>query len=373
MTFYQLHPDIGMNFQMNRVLTYGEQAGCLTEIREIAARIHTYADWYLEWFGLAQRLEQNGRFLHAANAYRMAEFFLTDSQVEKEKCYLKFKQCFYQAVDSTEFAQVAIPYQGKSLPAMYFPAVQEKGVLIVHGGYDSFIEEFYLTVRDIPKKGYTVILFEGPGQGGALKQGLTFTHAWENPVTAVLDHFNLQNAALLGISWGGYLALRAAAYEPRIAQVIAYDVCFDGLEVLLRPMPVVIRSFMRFLVHMDAQYVGNALIDRLRRKSLLLDWAVGHGMIITGTHTPIDFYRHIAQHTMRDVSEMVQQDVLLLAGEKDHYIPVRHLYRQEKALARARSITTRLFTTAEGGEQHCQVGNHQLAVDTILAWLGQFY
>jgi hypothetical protein len=25
--FYQLYPDVGMNFQINRVLTYGEQAG----------------------------------------------------------------------------------------------------------------------------------------------------------------------------------------------------------------------------------------------------------------------------------------------------------------------------------------------------------
>jgi hypothetical protein len=33
------------------------------------------------------------------------------------------------------------------------------------------------------------------------------------------------------------------------------------------------------------------------------------------------------------------------------------------------SLRSRLFTQAEGGEQHCQIGNHQLAIDEIIKWL----
>jgi pimeloyl-ACP methyl ester carboxylesterase len=95
-------------------------------------------------------------------------------------------------------------------------------------------------------------------------------------------------------------------------------------------------------------------------------------MYITGTRTPVDFYRHLSLHTMRDVSSRVRQDVLLLAGEKDHYIPLEHFDRQQRALTNARSISARLFTESEGGEQHCQVGNHQLAIDEITRWLDSF-
>jgi pimeloyl-ACP methyl ester carboxylesterase len=205
-----------------------------------------------------------------------------------------------------------------------------------------------------------------------LKNGLKFTHEWEKPVSAVLDYFNLSGVNLLGISWGGYLALRAAAFEPRIERVIAYDICFDGLEVMTRPIPAPIQQVVRWLVKNNAQGVGNALIRRMQKRSLLLDWAVEHGMYITGTRTPVDFYRHLSLHTMRDVSSRVRQDVLLLAGEKDHYIPLEHFDRQQRALTNARSISARLFTESEGGEQHCQVGNHQLAIDEMITWLDSF-
>ncbi len=373
MSFYQLHPDIGMNFQINRVLTYGEQAGSLEEIQAIATRIHDFETWHMEWKSLAINAEKEERYLHAAYGYRMAEFFLTDDRPEKAQCYESFIQCFYQAVDANDFERFDVPYEGKILPVMRFQAPNERGIIVVHGGYDSFMEEFYLTVKQLPSVGYTIILFEGPGQGAALKrQGFKFTHEWEKPVSAILDYFDLNRVTLLGISWGGYLALRTAAFDKRIERAIAYDVCFDGLEVMTRPMPTPIRQIVCLLIRSNSQRVGNALISRLMKKSLLLDWAVTHGMYITGTQTPIDFYRKLSFHTMRSISSRIYQDVLLLAGERDHYIPVNQFYQQRNALINAHSIKSRLFTIAEGGEQHCQVGNHQLAVDEMISWLDSF-
>lgn len=372
MTFQYVHPDIGMNFQINRVLTYGERAARLDDVREIAARIHDFASWHGEWLALAQTAESEGRHLHAAYGYRMAEFFLNQDRPEKAARYEDFIRCFYQAIGTDGFERFRVPYEGTSLPAMRLQAEHEKAVVVVHGGYDSFIEEFLLSVTDLPGLGYTIILFEGPGQGQALKNGLTFTHEWEKPVGAILDFFGLNHVTLLGISWGGYLAVRAAAFEPRIKRVIAYDVCFDGLEVMTRPIPPPLQQIIRVLVKANAQQLGNGLIGWMQRKSLLLDWAVTHGMYITGTATPVDFYRHLALHTTRGISARVRQDVLLLAGEKDHYIPLKHLEHQKRALTHACSVATRLFTEQEGGEQHCQVGNHQLAIDEITRWMDSF-
>jgi pimeloyl-ACP methyl ester carboxylesterase len=371
-SFYHLHPDIGMNFQLNRVLTYGEQAGRFEDIRMIAARIRDFESWHSECFTLARKAEQEKRYLHAAYAYRLAEFYLTEDQPQKTKRYEDFIRCFYQAINPNEFERFTVPYEGSTMPVMRFKALDEKAVVVVHGGYDSFMEEFYPTVRQFPQQGYTILLFEGPGQGAALKCGLKFTHEWEKPVKAVLDYFSLSDVTLLGISWGGYLAMRAAAFESRITKSIAYDVCFDGLEVMTRPMPTPIRQFVRWLVRINARSLGNALIERMQKRSLLLDWVIAHGMYITGAQTPLDFYRLLSKHTMRGISRRITQDVLLLAGERDHYIPLDHLQRQRDALVNAHSVRSRLFLASEGGEQHCQVGNHQLAVEEIARWLDSF-
>jgi hypothetical protein len=68
-------------------------------------------------------------------------------------------------------------------------------------------------------------------------------------------------------------------------------------------------------------------------------------------------------------SERVTQDVLLLLGEKDHFIPLKMLNMQVKALINARSITTRVFTKKKHAQNHCQVGNIGLSLDVMLNWL----
>jgi pimeloyl-ACP methyl ester carboxylesterase len=56
---------------------------------------------------------------------------------------------------------------------------------------------------------------------------------WMIDLGAVLDYFNLDHITLIGISLGGCLALRAAAYEPRVHRVVADDTDTDHLEVML--------------------------------------------------------------------------------------------------------------------------------------------
>ena len=75
----------------------------------------------------------------------------------------------------------------------------------------------------------------------------------------------------------------------------------------------------------------------------------------------------------KDLSPLIQQDVLLLAGENDHFVPVEFLVLQRAALTSARSVRCRLFTAEEGGDQHCQVGRIELATSEILDWLDGFH
>ncbi|MBX2812933.1 MAG: S9 family peptidase [Myxococcales bacterium] len=71
------------------------------------------------------------------------------------------------------------------------------------------------------------LCFHGPGQGASLHlHGLLFRPDWEVRVKAVLDHaeteprFDMRRAVLIGLSFGGFLALRAAFFEKRLYQPV---------------------------------------------------------------------------------------------------------------------------------------------------------
>ena len=68
-------------------------------------------------------------------------------------------------------------------------------------------------------------------------------------------------------------------------------------------------------------------------------------------------------------SWLVEQDVLLLAGEKDLFQPVKLYYKQMQSLTNARSVTGRVFTEADQAENHCGIGNIRLPLEVMLKWL----
>jgi hypothetical protein len=71
---------------------------------------------------------------------------------------------------------------------------------------------------------------------------------------------------------------------------------------------------------------------------------------------------------VRDVSGKIRQDVLLLAGTQDHYVPMEQVYEQARMLTSARSTTIRLFTRDEHAQMHCQLGNFPLTIRVQEQW-----
>jgi hypothetical protein len=61
--------------------------------------------------------------------------------------------------------------------------------------------------------------------------------------------------------------------------------------------------------------------------------------------------------------------VLLMAGAKDHYVPLHQLGDQLLTLTDVRSVSARVFTETEQAQNHCQIGNTGLAIKVILDWL----
>jgi alpha-beta hydrolase superfamily lysophospholipase len=128
-----------------------------------------------------------------------------------------------------------VPYGEHTLSAMRLAprhGQTPKGSVLIHGGVDSFIEEFYCFWEAFAEAGYEVVAFDGPGQGATLhRYGVASDHDWEEPVGAVLDHFQMSDVTLLGISFGGYWCVRAAAFEKRITRLIIHAPFYDLMEV----------------------------------------------------------------------------------------------------------------------------------------------
>ena len=367
-----LHLEPSINFQMNRWISYlGTSA--LEDMQGIAPRLSDFSSYRQEFLALAEKTLSEGRNLHAAYYFRSAEFFMRQDDPAKVPTRKKFLHLLWEKYKVNESDRIAIPYKGGSvnglLPAYYFAHDQAKNTIVLHGGFDSYIEEFFPIILYLRDAGYNVICFEGPGQGGALLESRLFlTPEWHKPVKAVLDYFNLGDVTLIGISMGGCLALRAAAYEPRIKQVIVYDVFLDWLDTSLEKLKPV-GSLLKFLLNFRASGLFNILLASIMKKSPLFDWAMHQAMLVLGVSTSYEVFLESKRYTTRDVSPLVKQNVLLMAGIEDHVIPLSHFYQQIEILKNVRSLTARLFTRDEQAQSHCQVGNLRLVVDYITHWI----
>lgn len=242
------------------------------------------------------------------------------------------------------------------------------GTIILHAGYDSFKEELYSVMRYLATYGYDVISFDVPWMDrNRTPDTMGFTHEWETIVGAVLDHYSLNDATLFGISFGGWLALRAAAFEPRISRVVASSVSFDVNQYESRFN----QAIARFAMTRMREFTNKQLLKQMESDSQSA-WFFDHLMHITNKETPIEAADVLAEINEKNLhSELVTQDVLILTGRDDHLVPFKMHDMQVKALANAASVTPKIFTSDVRGQNHCQIGNFGLTLEVVLQWLEQ--
>lgn len=363
--FARFHRRSFLNYQLNRAHALGYVKA--QELRDAAAAIRTQTDCAGVFTRLSQRAEDEGRLRNATSYLRLAEFFTPPRSPNKVATYQRYRRLFDRAFGESGVIRHEVPYANGALPAYVYPATAEpaQGAVLVHGGFDSLIEEFFAIWQRIASAGFDLIAFEGPGQGGARALGgLTFDHDWEKPVAAVLDHFDLDSAALVGISMGGYWALRAAAFETRIDRVVSWPPVYDWLyriPAATRPLARAMlrrRGFMNWSVR-----VRTRLVPMLRH-------VVDQVLYLVDGEDPVDavdwFLGMNADHLS---SGRIAQDVLLMCGQHDSFQPPRLARAQAEALTAARTVTVRNFTAAEHADQHCQMGNLHLACEVLTTWL----
>ena len=213
---------------------------------------------------------------------------------------------------------------------------------------------------------YEVITFETPWMGESRKKKLMgLDIEWEKPIKAVLDHFKLDDVTLIGISMGGWLSLRAAAFEPRIKRVIASSVSFDVNQYT----NMVGQKLAKLFFKKFRRFTNNA-VKRKMNKDLYYSWFMNHLMFVTNKDVPIEALDVLVQFSEENLhSDLIKQDVLILTGRNDHMVPFKMHELQVKALTNAKSVTARVFTKEESAQNHCQIGNVGMALNTMIEWI----
>jgi len=381
------------SFQALRALGYAVSGGAdLGEVLKTAYAVKEGDDesWHREWLKTAQQREKAGEdflargrkisarqeFFKASNYYRTAEFFLHTDPGDPRilSTWRKSVDTFRKAAKLADhpIIPVEIPFEGTVLPG-YLCLVDSsrarRPLLIVHSGFDGTAEEIYFEVAWFAvQRGFNVLLFEGPGQGGVIRvQKLPFRHDWETVVKAVVDYaltlkqVDPKRVALMGISFGGYLAPRAAAFEKRIMACIANGGVYNfHAAANLKPEDEKALDSEEGAAKMDKEIYKRMKTDPSLR------WLMANGMFTFHAKSPSDWLKMTRPYTMKDVAEKITCPTLIVDSEEDKDMPGQ----AKKLFAALRCPKDyMLFTREEGAEEHCQMGAVILSNARILDWL----
>ena len=374
--YYRFCPQDNFNFQLNRVIMW--DGGRKEDIDKIGAGVVSSEAWVSGMKRLADEAHAEGRTENEIAYRRMTEFFMYDSDPDKKTTYEEAAALFYEYYgdyfDKGIVTRTEVPYGGGYLPVMSAKAKSGKPIdtVLLHGGNDSYFEEFFFAMLYFAERGFDVYLYEGPGQGGVLRvQGMKFDYQWEKPTKAVLDFFDIKEATIIGASLGGYLAPRAAAFEPRIKRVVGWSIFPDFFDVVIADHPGAMRSAIGGVFRLGLGRAMNGLYDRMMEKDELIRWNLLHGMYAYDAKTPDEYIQRIRKFTLKGIAHRITQDVLILGAREDHFIMPKLFHEEYDLLKNVRSLTLSLMTDRQDAGAHCNVGNTKLALDTMADWIGQ--
>lgn len=329
---------------------------------------------------LADRFESEGDADAAWRLYFLAAFYLPEHDQRKRHFIEAASRNFDASHTHLAMRRHTVPYKDGSLTAIHWQADPDDrarfpdapSTLVMMNGFDGYAEEIMAFAERFPCRPFDVVTFDGPGQGHTALAGMPLEPRWELPTTAVLDYFGLDSTAALGVSFGGYLVMRAAAYCPRISHVIAFDMMYQLLDGLTLPLPAPIRPLAASIVkRARPAWLFDATMSVAAHASADLAWKLQQARHLTGLDKPSDVLRALAAYTMEPLDGQIHQPCLVMAGDADQYVPFERLDDVRRALRNAASLDVRTFHEAEdpGMAQHCQVGDLDRAFAIMGDWL----
>lgn len=359
------------NLQINRFINdeYENDPVVQADLKTIIPKLTDTESWYEAWLKKAQEREDEQKYAIASTYYQAAEFYLNANDPRDKTVYEKYRTNFYKGYNDFEYESYKVPYENSYLPVVKLINPKATKNLLFFAGFVSYMEEMVKMAHFMKGIDYNIYIFDGPGQGSALKNGLTLIHSWERPISTILDYFNIQRASAVGMSLGGYLVMRAAAFEKRLDKVVAFDIFYSFMDSLRIRLPYDKMTKIEQLLASGQKDIINQTFKMMMDQSIDLNWKINKGLENTGTKTPYDLLKELQKYNLEPIMPLINQDVLLLAGQNDQYVPSSRLSEIAKGLVNAASVKTVMFDKASGGDQHCQAGRRELGFNEIKKFL----
>ncbi|TQV99328.1 hypothetical protein V2A60_004801 [Cordyceps javanica] len=252
---------------------------------------------------------------------------------------------------------------------------RRRPTLIVGNGFDAAQEDSYhYFVAAALARGWNCITYEGPGQCTVRRdQDAGFIPDWERVVTPVVDYVLSEKAGrvdpdrlvLVGNSFGGYLAARAAAFEPRLSAAVLVDGvwdAYDGFRALFPPEVVAL-----YEAGDHAAFDERVLALRASGNlSTMAAWGVDQGLWSFRTRSPSALFTQGRAYHLRDVAHRIRVPVFVGDAAYDNSFPGQPAKVKE---AIGDNATLHRFEGTAG--YHCQTAALQELSRTMFAWLGK--
>lgn len=370
-----------------------ERAADVGELFAIAAQIPDgdYDAWFAAFVaagdrmsGIAEACETAGdlvsareAWLRASTYYGQAYFFtygtqqpdrIADVWEQSRVAFDRFAALLQPAAEPVE-----IPYEGTTLPG-YVVRVDDSGAprpwLVMNNGSDGTMGDMWVQGAAAGlRRGFNVLLFDGPGQGAALwRQQLYFRPDWEAVLTPVVDYLVARpdvdpgRIVLIGVSQGGFWVPRALAYEHRIAAAVANPGVVEvGASWAARMPPGTMEGLLNAPEEQRTQIAAdiNQGVDAAMAQNLDFRFTVKMRMAPYGIDNFAGLLVKLADYRLTDTEMGQITTPLLIADPEGEQFWPGQSQQVYDGVAGPKELLT--FTAAEGADLHCQPKANGLA------------
>lgn len=200
--------------------------------------------WTQRWADLAAEVEERAMksldaghkisareaLLRACNYYHAAEYYALISNGPHAHYGMKCQQSFQTAIPLLEHhtEAVSIKAGSENYPCYFLSPdnshTRRKTVLLVPGIESCGEEQYFYAAIGALHRGWNVLIFQGPGQTGLLRNSpeCYLRHDYEVPLQVALDYLHMreetdtERLAVMGSGLGGYFAARLGVYDHRV-------------------------------------------------------------------------------------------------------------------------------------------------------------
>lgn len=387
----------GFDFEIRRMLGLSYNGGCdIEEVLSIVGKIGYDDDegWFRELSKLAEGVRKQGdesasrghqrsaceAYLRASIYHFFSDFYVHADPALKVAAGRASRQCFMDSIPGLDYEveAVSIPFEGAHLPAY---AMKKRGLpagrhptLLCHSGFDGNKEESAVFPgRPAADRGYVVLVFDGPGQGEAVRElGLYMRPDWDVVLSAAVDYalgrddVDPDRIGYMGISFGGVLSPMAASKEHRIHALIANGGVYN--------FHWAVRKFLGVTDHPlgnDGQTSVTddaiAALDERIKTSPEARWGVNQGRYIFNARDTRDYIERTPDFWVEG-AENIRCPTLVIDSELEQYFAGQPEILFDKLTC---PKTLMKFSADEAAAQHYQAGGQADGARRMLDWLDE--